>query len=321
MLNYGNQTAMSDTKLIILIDGTCNDKDNKATYPTNVAKLKRCLAEDSKVIFYESGPGTFGGEAVTGGIGLASSMIEHILSPYYWLAKRHSNLSISKNIYLMGFSRGAYIVRSLSWVLYYAGIPKNPNDCKERLRKLYAGKFDELKELKKNDKVILNEGDIKFLGALDTVKSSTLPDVHDEELCPLVEKASHAMALDECRKSFQILKFKPNTRVKQMWFIGCHSDIGGGYKESDLSDITCKWMASEAFQAGLKFKKSEIAKLKPNPLSENIHDEYADSLIWKSLGKVYRVYEAEGIHKSVATRIESLAYSPMCKNYPNSQIT
>ena len=102
-----------------------------------------------------------------------------------------------------------------------------------------------------------------------------------------VLRARHAMAVDETR-----LKFAPtfwesaekppgasspeDERVKQVWFEGAHSDIGGGYRETGLSDTSLLWMAREAHDSGLVFDvpllshyvNSGSVPIRHNPLTD-----------------------------------------------------
>jgi hypothetical protein len=110
------------------------------------------------------------------------------------------------------------------------------------------------------------EAPVQFLGVFDTVGALGVPGArrrapkfHDVQLGDAVLCARQALAIDETR-----LKFAPSLwesaeastedpRVKQVWFEGAHSDVGGGYGETGLSDSALLWMATEAHQAGLVF--------------------------------------------------------------------
>lgn len=104
---------------------------------------------------------------------------------------------------------------------------------------------------------------VRCVGVFDTVGSLGLPEeltlrapkltnlfgFPDRILGEHVERAYHAMALNETRSDFNVNKFQQteagrqkNQILKQCWFTGCHSDIGGGYKEHDLADISLTWM-------------------------------------------------------------------------------
>lgn len=104
--------------------------------------------------------------------------------------------------------------------------------------------------------------EIKFLGLWDTVKAfgilwpQSLPHTRHN---PAVTTVRHALALDESRRSFVPTSWggiegsfeapaPPGQDVKEVWFIGSHSDVGGGYceEESGLSRISLKWMIDEA---------------------------------------------------------------------------
>ena len=127
-------------------------------------------------------------------------------------------------------------------------------------------------------------GIIKFLGVWDTVSSVFIPnskslfppltreDLPHTSVNPAVEIFRHAIAVDEFRRMFRVdhwasnQPFKPNIHSQgepspqdslEVWFPGCHSDIGGGYKreESGLSQLSLIWMLAEAKAAGLKFNE------------------------------------------------------------------
>jgi hypothetical protein len=109
---------------------------------------------------------------------------------------------------------------------------------------------------------------VDFLGVFDTVGALGVPGFmrhaprfHDVQLSSQVLRARQALAIDETR-----MKFAPSfweapeeptgaptedPRVKQVWFEGAHSDVGGGYRDTGLSDTSLLWMAREAHQAGL----------------------------------------------------------------------
>ena len=81
---------------------------------------------------------------------------------------------------------------------------------------------------------------------------------YDKWLDSDVGYARHALAIDESRKDFPRVKWatieeaektegREPTWLKQVWFPGCHSDVGGSYPESEsrLSDIALDWMIEE----------------------------------------------------------------------------
>ena len=78
----------------------------------------------------------------------------------------------------------------------------------------------------------------------------------------MVENAYHALAIDERRTPFEptlwMHKPKPGQTIEQVWFCGVHSDVGGGYPERGLSDITLDWMIGKAKGVGLAFDKTAM---------------------------------------------------------------
>ena len=123
------------------------------------------------------------------------------------------------------------------------------------------------------------------------------------------------LSIDEMRDDFEatIWKQRRNMDLKQVWFAGVHSDVGGGYKPGRnrelLSDIPLKWMIKEVEAVGLVFENHLLARITENPLAEK-HEEYEG--FFKVLGKrIRKIPKHTYIHNSVKERYESLAdYRP-----------
>jgi uncharacterized protein (DUF2235 family) len=122
---------------------------------------------------------------------------------------------------------------------------------------------------------------IAFIGVWDTVAAYGMPiaemtraidkyiwplSMPDQRLHPTVGAARHALALDDERDTFhpvlwdEITSVEPG-RIKQVWFAGMHSDVGGGYPEDTLSYIPLAWMLSESQAAGLRFAPCAVAEI------------------------------------------------------------
>jgi hypothetical protein len=111
------------------------------------------------------------------------------------------------------------------------------------------------------------------------------PEFENNELSTRVKYVFHALSLDESRIPFQTtLFFLPkgyqnedkkhdkewDTELKQVWFSGAHSDIGGGMQDSRLSNITLGWLISELETKNLlTFNKNYLvgAEHDPYPIS------------------------------------------------------
>src|SRR5262249_39840724 len=110
--------------------------------------------------------------------------------------------------------------------------------------------------------------EIIFLGVWDTVGALGIPvesfdefnkeqfEFHDTELSGIVRNAFHALATDEHRQPYAATLWDPKKKldqvVEQRWFLGAHADVGGGYKDRQLSDITLNWMQLRAQACGLE---------------------------------------------------------------------
>jgi uncharacterized protein (DUF2235 family) len=156
---------------------------------------------------------------------------------------------------------------------------------------------------------------IEMLGVWDTVKTTTDKAFNDHKLPKCVVAGYHAMAIDEKRNFFPALKWNKNVRVTQTWFSGVHSDVGGGYKETGLSDIALEWMITHAYSHGLRVKSSAMKKLKKDPVGM-MHDSCQG--IWEPFGtKLRAIAKTASVHGSVKERVQKLtAYKPV--NLPDN---
>ncbi len=306
-------------RLIVCMDGTWNKKDQREDgipVPTNVAivyNTVKGLADDGieQQRYYHSGAGTEKNivDKITGGA-VGADIDRHIRNAYRWLSSHYEK---GDEIYLFGFSRGAYSARSLAGMIYRCGLLKKRSDTQEDedrlwrdVKRVYNECYREERKVKFSDllyheeSVIETGGEtveaipIRFIGVWDTVGALGVPDrmaianllddpseysYHDMKLESNVETARHALALDEMRSSFSPVlwrdiednKHVDKRDVKEIWFAGVHSDIGGGYPQSELSDIALKWMIDEASRCGLEFETDRLSQIKPNPTGI-IHD-------------------------------------------------
>jgi hypothetical protein len=325
--------------VVVCCDGTWNtpeEMDRGLPCPTNVVKLYNALVrDDTQHAYYHPGVGTGKGwwDHVVGG-GTGEGLDQNIMSAYRWLASAYSS---EDRIFLFGFSRGAYTVRSLGGLISRCGLldltefTDNPREVWKRVQEVFAAyrdgaDFPNAKkypfhgtEPGKNSK---ETTPIHFIGVWDTVGALGIPDdltllglfdnadkyrFHDTTLSRIVVHARHAVALDEKRESFAPTlwtQVERPTDAKQIWFPGVHSDIGGGYLETGLSDGALDWMLNEAVACDLKIRDSAQEQLKPDPLAI-LHDSYSG--VFKILKTRPRsaplvAKDASGIHPSISIR-------------------
>ncbi len=288
--------------LIVCSDGTWNtptNKDNGALATTNIYDFHQALAEADATgtvqkSEYRSGVGGTGfliKRGLGGAIGYGIS--QDIRALYQWLCETYQP---DDNIFLVGFSRGAYTVRSLAGMIGSVGIyDLNSATLSNRAKtKIVSSAYDTYKKVANSPDIpteVVHHSDVKirFLGVFDTVGALGIPEeirilrlfqdrslymFHDTELSQKVQTARHAVAIDEQRETFTPTlwtKIAPGHDVEQIWFPGVHADIGGGYVEVGLSDIPIQWMMQAAEEAGLQFKPESVAAVKPDPNGE-LHD-------------------------------------------------
>jgi hypothetical protein len=274
--------------LVVCCDGTWNEPDEERhgiTEPTNVAKLALALSAGSdaggQLMFYEPGVGTAPGEHLSGGA-LGYGLSRNICSCYRFLAR---NYEPGDQLFLLGFSRGAYTARSLAGLIRNCGILKQ--DDADRVGAAYA--FYRDRTSRTHPSSIASrlfrqtnshpDAPIHFIGVWDTVGALGIPDdfpgwhemsheftgwerlwgFHDTQLSAQVINAIHALSIDEQRAAFKPTLWSQDPdapadqNLRQVWFAGVHSEVGGGTDDNALSDITLLWMAEQAALAGLVF--------------------------------------------------------------------
>jgi uncharacterized protein (DUF2235 family) len=279
-------------RLIVCCDGTWNDRD-RSDFPTNVARVFDAVFADDQEHLpnppqyaphlkkYIEGLGTDSLlERLPGGA-FGVGIDTDILEGYAFFSEHYEP---GDQIYLFGFSRGAYTVRSLVGLIYSSGLLA-PSQLKAKLQEAYdIYRSDEIKPSHPTAVAFRQEnGDrvpITFMGCWDTVGSLGIPDLvpwlpvnqwingkyqfHDTTLSSIIQQARHAIAIDERRKPLNVtpMEKKPDNPVnlKQVWFPGVHGCVGGGRQINRfLSDRALLWMLEEAKQSGLEYDISRIS--------------------------------------------------------------
>ncbi|WP_299495919.1 DUF2235 domain-containing protein [uncultured Shewanella sp.] len=308
--------------ILIFSDGTGQTGD--AQFCSNVLKSFNSIEQhpDRQVAHYSQGLGSQWWR-ITGsllGLGITNNMLDcyrFIVKHYHWGDK----------IFLFGFSRGAATVRSLSrFILFFGLLPKKQPKLIQSALTIYQIKNPQLRQ-KKADNFINQYGteacDIHFIGVWDTVAALGLPNrfldhllsnipafqhqFHDFKITANIKHAYHALAIDETRKIFSPIlwreKAHPTQTLKQVWFSGVHSDIGGGYENDGLSNISLFWMLEQAVSHGLIVKPHLCIT---QDIQSIMHNEINKGLgIWLQNKTRYwntKIEEKPTIHASVLER-------------------
>ena len=283
--------------LLVAADGTWSKPDHKdrgRTVPTNVVRFVRAVDEDNQdpkqLKYYDTGVGTAQWwNKFRGGIA-GHGLFENMRDAYAWIVGTHQP---EDRLYLVGFSRGAFTVRSLAGMLGLCGIPDTVDDP-DRIAIEAARIYRDPDEDARKDRAAefrqthaCKPGAVQFIGVWDTVGALGLPtrgplgylfrkrhSFHDVQLGTNVRHAFHAVAIHERRAPFEPTlwrgeKAEATDIVVQAWFPGVHGNIGGGYVDTGLSDRALDWMIAHARDAGLVFNQLYLdRRIDPNWFGE-----------------------------------------------------
>ncbi|MBK8781337.1 MAG: DUF2235 domain-containing protein [Anaerolineales bacterium] len=378
--------------IVILADGT--GQDGGKGHDSNVYKLYRMLVDrtEDQIVYYEQGVGT--DQRKVSGNAFGVGFTENIIQCYRFIFE---NYNAGDKIFLLGFSRGAATVRSLSSFIHYFGVlPKSRSTLIRDAFELYENGFQPItqdketfleedtrkfiEKLTDRGNQIINDTsyqiykalrkdltdksnqfttahptmwvEVEFLGVWDTVPAlgvvplaglslavDRLPwwrfSFHDFALHRSVKNAYQALSIDDDREWFWPTIWnrygdESKQKITQVWFSGSHTDVGGGFAEAGLSDITLIWMVEKALAHGLKlylgsrkywnFCIAPDATDKLHPPREGVGKVYKMGLrdkVWDE--KAVETFGPPVIHESVLERARhDPAYRPwILKNYGN----
>lgn len=296
---------MDIKRIALFLDGTWNNVNDN----TNVWRLKSlCTKSSEQLVYYSAGVGTQSGEHLSGGM-FGIGINEEVIRAYEWLVEHYE---ADAQVFIFGFSRGAFTARSLAGLISKCGLlkPGSPVSIKqlyERYRKSTAPTVRALDkatvgELPLEDQWIKEYSrgiPIWFQGVWDTVGALGVP-------LPCVPKVSRsdfafletdlrinythayqALAIDEHREAFAPTLWVKSTpkhgdtypdrdldHVEQRWFVGAHANVGGGYEDDLLAQIPLQWLMSKAVAHGLQFNDSVVIDGNENTCP--IHDSLAE---------------------------------------------
>ncbi|CAG9297591.1 DUF2235 domain-containing protein [Celerinatantimonas diazotrophica] len=290
--------------IICCCDGTWDRLDQETgdiLSPTNVVRIYNALSPvddhgTQQVKYYHPGVGTGHSikQKLLGG-GLGEGINRNIKSAYRFLCENYQE---GDHIYLYGFSRGAYTVRCLAGFITKCGLLKtkqlDDSDIWHKIDKAFSlgyRKNQPLANWSSNGEFTTNI-EIFFIGVWDTVGSLGIPDemgilklfdnpqkyyFYNTQLSKNIKHARQALSIDEKRKTFQPTLWdetqakQDHVDLVQKWFPGVHTDVGGGYPETGLSDCTLIWMIRESEATNLNFELKMTEQIHPNSLAPR-HD-------------------------------------------------
>jgi uncharacterized protein (DUF2235 family) len=286
-------------RLVVCFDGTWNKPDESpwdGDQNTNVRKFYESVlrgSQDDGVTqwtWYDQGVGTRWNERIRGGA-FGYGIDENIKQGYEYLVH---NYDPGDEIFVIGFSRGAYTARSLVGLIRNSGLVEHTDRIDDAYA-LYRRRDDgpDTPEALDFRRTHAREVRIRFLGVWDTVGALGVPlrgfewlnrreyAFHDAELSGIVDHAYHAVAVDEHRADYRVTlwtRTKPRQTVEQRWFPGAHGNVGGGYTDHELSNLPLRWMQEKALACGLRLDPNLLPGEDPHALLAPVADSYREFL-------------------------------------------
>jgi Uncharacterized alpha/beta hydrolase domain (DUF2235) len=278
-------------RIVILIDGTWNDEGHGND--TNIAKLDPAYAgAGTPLISARSADGVAQMAFYHKGVGAEPDLLKHLLGGAIGLGLKQiiedayqtlvKNYQPGDEIYITGFSRGAYAARALAGLVGASGIQRQPGqqgfDVAWNHYRIDPAVRAGAKTASSGDKQAIDsfnaaasrndfhpDRSIKCVAVFDTVGSYGIPagiglaplaryvalavlGFNDTQFGDHIDVGLHAVAVDEHRRPFVPTFWTapkgqpPRGHVEQTWFAGVHCNVGGGYPDSGLSDEALIWM-------------------------------------------------------------------------------
>ncbi|MBF0612445.1 MAG: DUF2235 domain-containing protein [Magnetococcales bacterium] len=227
-----------------------------------------------------------------------SGVISRIVRGYTFLSRNYQD---GDNLYIIGFSRGAYTARALAGLVAAKGLMKLDGVSRDDAYQMGVAVWhqyrsnvlpklslwDRLAEELSEWKGILSHKPpgmvypvtIQAVGVWDTVGALGIPDYKDGQavdqfrfvdnaLSPKVINGFHFVSVDEQREAFTPSLWDPREGVVQILCPGGHSDVGGGFPlaESGLSDGPLATLTRLLAAVGVQFATPQAVVPAPNPI-------------------------------------------------------
>lgn len=305
---------------VILLDGTLSTLDPGRE--TNIGLIYQLLrsqpASAHLSLYYEAGV-QWHMWRDTANVAMGRGINRQIRRAYGWLASRYRP---GDRIFLFGYSRGAYAVRSLAGLIDQVGLLNSTHATERNVRLAYryyqrGGTSEFIPVFRR--KYCREAVEIEMIGIFDTVKALgvRLPflwmwtepqhEFHNHALSPVVRHGFHALAHDESRAAFFPFLWETTNgdwqgRVEQVWFRGTHGDVGGqlGGVETarPLSNLPLVWMLDNAGRCGLSLPAAWRELFPTDPDAPSVGT-------WRGWGKAFVLRARREIGRDPSERIHS----------------
>ena len=319
--------------IVICCDGTCGEFGTKDKN-TNVVRLFGLLRDNAdQFVYYDPGVGTHNsrrtalGQRLRNGVASAfgNGLMTNVLQAYRYLMNYYEP---GDKVFLFGYSRGAHTVRVLAGMLYKCGLlMKGSENLIPYMARVYKrNNNDQIAEDFKQH--FSRDCHVHFIGVWDTVASMgwawRRKYYKNTTLNPDVKYAYQALSIDEKRRHFQPSIWDQRSvpeaqTIEQVWFPGCHADIGGqDVCDRGISDTTLEWMLQRAGAAHLCLIPDWQEDLKPNSLG-TIKQSWK-WVWWLTLPKKRCISDPDQVHSSTRTRVADAASRYRPSNLPGERV-
>ncbi|MDP3196827.1 DUF2235 domain-containing protein [Tabrizicola sp.] len=318
---------------VVILDGTMSSLEpgREGNAGLLFLLLKEMGHHANRRLYYEPGmqwEGWLRGLALIEGRGISPQ----IQRAYGWLASGYRE---GDRIYLFGYSRGAYAVRSLAGVIDRVGLLKRDHATERAVRlawRHYERGADSPAARAFVRRFCHDEVPIEMVGVWDTVKALgvRLPllwmfaqdrqGFHSHHLGPSIRHGYHALALHETREAFAPVLWECppgwEGNVEQVWFRGAHGDVGGQIGDfaaaRPLANIPLTWMLERAEALGLSLPESWRARYPCDPEAPMVGT-------WKSWGRAFLLRRSRVVGLDRSERLHPTALGAAEGRWPSEQ--
>lgn len=307
---------------VVILDGTLSSLELGCE--TNAGLIYKLIDENPQAsVYYEAG---LQWTSVKSGwdVMVGKGINRQIQRAYSWLATHYRE---GDKIILVGYSRGAYAVRSLAGVIDRVGLlsPEHVSDLKvQDVYQHYRQDPDRPEAKSFAAQFCRPNTPIEAVAVFDTVKalgivfpvlwrlSEKSHAFHSHALGDHVRHGFHALALNETRVAYRPIMWRCPTQwpghMQQMWFCGSHGDIGGHLNDFNaarpLSNIPLIWMGERLEKCDVKLPNDWQVRFVQNPDAPSVGN-------WRGFAKMFLTRRkrkvgncrTEQIHQSVQREV------------------
>jgi uncharacterized protein (DUF2235 family) len=304
---------------VVILDGTMSSLEpGYESHAGALFHLARDCGPDVSV-YYEAGL-QWASWRTTADIAMGRGLNRQIMRAYGWLASRYRP---GDKVFLMGYSRGAFAVRSLGGVIDRVGLLTAEHATERNILTAYRHyRIDPGSEYANAfaDAFCHPDMTIEMLGVWDTVKALGLRlpllwrfteddhRFHNPHPGASVRNAFHALAIDETRLAYAPVLWRgavEGQRLEQVWFRGTHGDVGGqlgGFEPArPLANISLVWMLERAESCGLPLPQGWRDRFPCDPDAPSVGT-------WRGWGKLFLARRRRQMGFDASERLHETAH-------------